>query len=83
LNRFLDYPFDCAQGFGLLRAKGCAPLGMTIGSGRFQRLQVRFYLKLDVITPFGRYYTIKSGIFQENFWERKRAKMGIDLNEQA
>jgi hypothetical protein len=42
-----------------------------------------FMLKLDVITPFWGYYTIKCGIFQENFCERKQAKTGIDVNGQA
>jgi len=42
-----------------------------------------FMLKLNVITPFWVYYTIKGGIFQENFCERKQAKTGIDINEQA
>ena len=42
-----------------------------------------FMLKLDVIILFWGYYTIKGGIFQENFCERKQAKTGIDINGQA
>ncbi len=64
-----------------LRAKGL--FEMTVGNGRFQRLQVSFYVETRCYNSILGYYTIKCGIFQENFWERKQAKTGIDLNEQA
>jgi hypothetical protein len=33
--------------------------------------------------PIVEYYTIKCGVCPEDFCERKQAKTGIDVNEQA
>jgi len=64
-----------------LRAKGL--FEMTVGSGRFQRLQVSFYVET-------RYYNSIFGVlyhklrdFSRGFLREKTAKTGIDLNEQA
>jgi len=60
-----------------------APLEMTVGSGRFQRLQVRFYVETRCYNSILGVLYHKLWDFSREFCERKRAKTGIDLNEQA